>query len=98
MSVRFQDRPFTLTQPDGSTLAVRGSGNQFEATFETLDGKPVVLNPQPGCYGAVAPLLASANSAVPSASRNCAGCAASTRRAARCWPHHSASRWVISSA
>ena len=57
MSVRFQDRPFTLTQPDGSTLAVRGSGNQFRATFETLDGRPVVLNPQTGWYGPVVPAL-----------------------------------------
>ena len=55
MSVRFQDRPFTLTQPDGSTLAVRGSGNQFRATFETLDGRPVVLNPQTGWYEPVVP-------------------------------------------
>ena len=55
MSARFLDRPFTLTQPDGSTLAVRGSGNQFRATFETLDGRPVVLNPQTGWYGPVVP-------------------------------------------
>jgi len=54
MSVRFQDRPFTLTQPDGSTLNVRGSGNQFHARFETPDGKPVVLNPQTGWYETVA--------------------------------------------
>lgn len=51
MSVRFHDRPFTLTQPDGSTLAVRGSGNQFRARFETADGRPVVLDPQTGWYG-----------------------------------------------
>ncbi|MDM0053524.1 M6 family metalloprotease domain-containing protein [Variovorax sp. J22R115] len=55
MSVQFQDRPFTLTQPDGSKLSVRGSGNQFRATFETLDGKPVMLNPQTGWYGPVVP-------------------------------------------
>ncbi len=54
MSIRFHDRPFTLTQPDGSTLPVRGSGNQFSATFETLDGRPVVLNPQTGWYEPVA--------------------------------------------
>src|SRR6187401_2521135 len=54
MSVRFQDRPLTLTQPDGSTLNVRGSGNQFHARFETPDGKPVVLNPQTGWYETVA--------------------------------------------
>ncbi|WP_377154591.1 M6 family metalloprotease domain-containing protein [Roseateles sp. UC29_93] len=68
MSVRFQDRPFTLTQPDGSTLAVRGSGNQFRATFETLDGRPVVLNPQTGWYGPVAtppPGLVAALAAAP---------------------------------
>lgn len=54
MSVRFQNRPFTLVQPDGSTLAVRGSGNQFSASFETLDGQPVVLNPATGRYETVA--------------------------------------------
>jgi len=67
MSVRFQDRPFTLTQPDGSTLAVRGSGNQFRARFETLDGRPVVLNPQTGWYGPIAvppPGLAAAAGAI----------------------------------
>lgn len=58
MSVRFQDRPFTLTQPDGSTLAVRGSGNQFQASFETLDGRPVVLNPVTGWYEPVPALPA----------------------------------------
>ena len=70
MSVRFQDHPFTLTQPDGSTLAVLGSGNQFQATFETLDGKPVVLNPQTGWYGPAAPPLAGlAAAAGPAAAR-----------------------------
>ena len=50
MSVRFQDRPFTLTQPDGSTLEVRASGNQFRARFETPDGRPVVRNAETGWY------------------------------------------------
>ena len=65
MSVRFQDRPFTLTQPDGSTLAVRGSGNQFRVTFETLDGRPVLLNPQTGWYEPVVPLPGHAVAAGP---------------------------------
>ena len=50
MSVRFQDRSFSLTQPDGSTLEVRASGNQFRARFETPDGRPVVRNAETGWY------------------------------------------------
>lgn len=50
MSTPFRNEPFTLTQPDGSTLEVRGSGNQHAARFETEDGLPVVRDPESGWY------------------------------------------------
>jgi M6 family metalloprotease-like protein len=45
MSMPFVNEEFTFTQPDGSTLKVRGSGNQQAATFETLDGFTLVRDP-----------------------------------------------------
>lgn len=54
MSVRFQNQVFTFHQPDGSAIELRGSGNQFSATFQTLDGRDVVRNPQTGWYEPVA--------------------------------------------
>lgn len=42
MPAAFRNREFEFPQPDGSTIRLRGSGNQFEARFETLDGHPVV--------------------------------------------------------
>jgi M6 family metalloprotease-like protein len=50
MSMPFIEKTFTFTQPDGSTIQVRGTGNQFEARFETLDGQPVTRNPATGAY------------------------------------------------
>lgn len=50
MSMPFRDRPLTLTQPDGSTIEARGSGNQHVARFETLDGRPIVRDPETGWY------------------------------------------------
>ncbi|HYI41665.1 MAG TPA: M6 family metalloprotease domain-containing protein [Allosphingosinicella sp.] len=63
MSLPFIDEVFTFTQPDGSTLQVRGTGNQNAATFETLDGFTVVQDPvshfyhyaRPGPAGALVP-------------------------------------------
>ena len=45
MSMPFLDQNFTFTQPDGSRLQVRGSGNQQAATFETLEGFTVIRDP-----------------------------------------------------
>lgn len=39
---------FTFYNPDGSTVPVRGWGNQFAAVFETLGGYTVVKNPESG--------------------------------------------------
>jgi M6 family metalloprotease-like protein len=50
MSLPFIDEEFTFTQPDGSTLQVRGTGNQQAATFETLDGFTVVRDPVSGFF------------------------------------------------
>ena len=50
MSMPFVDQPFTFTQPDGTKLKVRGSGNQHQATFTTLDGYTVVQDPLTGVY------------------------------------------------
>ena len=46
----FRDKPFTFTQPDGTKLQVRGTGDQHYAVFETLDGFTVVKNPTTGFY------------------------------------------------
>jgi M6 family metalloprotease-like protein len=50
MSSPFKDKPFTFTQPDGTSLKVRGTGDQHYAVFETLDGYTVVKNPATGYY------------------------------------------------
>jgi hypothetical protein len=50
MSIPFVDQDFTFTQPDGTELKVRGSGNQHQATFKTLDGYTVVQDPVSGFY------------------------------------------------
>ena len=44
MSAPFVDQTFDFPQPDGTTITVRGSGNQERAKFETLDGKPMIRN------------------------------------------------------
>ena len=48
MSIPFMNQEFTFTQPDGIKLKVRGSGNQHQATFTTLDGYTVVRDPATG--------------------------------------------------
>ena len=50
MSTPFVNEEFTFTNPDGSTVQVRGSGNQYYAVFETLDGYTVVQDPETGFY------------------------------------------------
>ena len=50
MSLPFYGREFAFTQPDGTTLQVRGWGNQKRAVFETLDGFTVVRDPVTGFY------------------------------------------------
>ncbi|MCE7042486.1 M6 family metalloprotease domain-containing protein [Dyadobacter sp. CY312] len=50
MAAPFLNERFTFTNPDGSTVEVIGSGNQFFAHFETDDGYTVVKDPQSGFY------------------------------------------------
>jgi M6 family metalloprotease-like protein len=50
MPTPFFDEEFTFTNPDGSTIQVRGWGNQHYAVFETLDGYTVVKDPETGFY------------------------------------------------
>lgn len=53
MSQPFFGEEFEFTQPDGSKLRVRGWGDQQQAVFETLDGRPVRRDPQTGYYNVV---------------------------------------------
>lgn len=50
MSTPFVNEEFTFVQPDGTELKVRGTGNQHQATFTTLDGYTVVRDPLSGFY------------------------------------------------
>jgi M6 family metalloprotease-like protein len=50
MATSFSARVFTFTQPDGSTIQLRGWGNQYHAVFETLDGYTVMKNPATGFF------------------------------------------------
>jgi M6 family metalloprotease-like protein len=50
MPAPFIDEVFTFTQPDATTIQLRGTGNQYTARFETLDGLPVVQDPVSGFY------------------------------------------------
>lgn len=50
MSSPFIDQEFTFTNPDGSTIQVKGTGNQPYAVFEALDGYTVVKDPKDGFY------------------------------------------------
>jgi M6 family metalloprotease-like protein len=50
MATRFDGKVFTFTQPDGSTIQLRGFGDQHYAVFETLDGFTVTKNPVTGYY------------------------------------------------
>lgn len=48
MPVPYLGQEFTFYNPDGSTVSVRGWGNQFAAVFEALDGYTVVKDPESG--------------------------------------------------
>jgi M6 family metalloprotease-like protein len=50
MATPFIDQTFTFTQPDGTKLEVRGSGNQYFARFETLDGYTVTRDADSGFW------------------------------------------------
>jgi M6 family metalloprotease-like protein len=50
MSTPFRDEEFTFTNPDGSTIRVRGTGDQYYAIFETLDGYTVVKDTDTGYF------------------------------------------------
>ncbi len=50
MPTRFDGKVFTFTQPDGTTIQVRGFGDQNYAVFETLDGYALTKNPATGFY------------------------------------------------
>src|SRR4051812_44005616 len=50
MSPSFIDQTFTFTQPDGTPLEVRGTGDEHHAIFETLDGYTVVQDPTSGFW------------------------------------------------
>ena len=40
----FRDRAISFTQPDGTVIELRGSGDEFYAVFETLDGYTVLFD------------------------------------------------------
>ena len=50
MSIPFAGKEFTLNQPDGTQLKVKGWGDQYHAVFQTLDGFTVVQDPVSGFY------------------------------------------------
>ncbi len=50
MPEAFIDQRFAFTQPDGTEFEVVGTGNQFEAVFETPAGYTVAKNPTTGFY------------------------------------------------
>jgi M6 family metalloprotease-like protein len=50
MATPFIGQVFAFTQPDGTTIQVRGWGDQNYAVFETLDGYTVTRNPATGYW------------------------------------------------
>ncbi len=50
MSAPFFAKEFTFTQPDGTSLPVKGWGDQHYARFETIDGYSVIEDPVSGAY------------------------------------------------
>lgn len=50
MTMQFAGKKFTFTQPDGSSLDVRGWGNQYHAVFETLNDMTVIEDPLTEAY------------------------------------------------
>lgn len=47
MATPFSGETFSFTQPDGSSLAVRGWGDQHHALLETLAGYTVTVTRNP---------------------------------------------------
>jgi M6 family metalloprotease-like protein len=64
----FSGREFVFTQPDGTSIRVRGWGDQYHAVFESLDGFTVVKDPASGFYH-YAKLSEDENDLVPSGRR-----------------------------
>jgi M6 family metalloprotease-like protein len=50
MPMPFYDEEFTFQNPDGSSVKVKGWGNQHYAVFETLDGYTVTKDPNTQFY------------------------------------------------
>lgn len=50
MSMPFLNQEFVFTQPDGTPLKVRGTGDQYHAAFETLDGYTIIQDPISGFF------------------------------------------------
>ena len=50
MSMPFINQEFVFTQPDGTALKVRGTGDQYHAVFETLDGYTILQDPISGFF------------------------------------------------
>ena len=63
MPTPFIDETFDFTQPDGSVITVKGTGNQYRAQFQTLQGQPVVWDS--AGFLVVAPASGAANLAAP---------------------------------
>ncbi|BCA56935.1 hypothetical protein W02_40750 [Nitrospira sp. KM1] len=68
MSTPFVNKQFTFTNPDGSTIQVKGSGNQDYAVFETLDGYTIIKDRGTGFYN-YAELSRDENELVPTAAK-----------------------------
>src|SRR5262245_38305398 len=107
MAVPFDGTVFTFTQPDGTTIQVRGWGNNRDAIFETLDGYTVMRDPHTGYYvfanltadgsalrstGVPASAADGARLGIPARLRPTA---IGTRSALPHTPHHGRSRWEI---
>src|SRR5262245_4363783 len=50
MATPFIGQVFKFSQPDGSSIELRGWGDQYYAVFETLDGYTVTQNPATGYW------------------------------------------------
>ncbi|KAB2927342.1 MAG: hypothetical protein F9K24_22700 [Leptonema illini] len=48
MAIFYAGEEFIYLSPDGTRIQVRGWGDQFQPTFETLDGYTVVKDPKSG--------------------------------------------------